>query len=133
MATVEGLDAKLDMLIKGLDEFKADIKDKFKCIDSDINGNGKPGLKQRVHDLEEAQKEDDTEIAAIKKTENGWNKMFDFISSPKGIATIIVIITTLLGSGGAVALNKLNALSDTIAKVEKTVEKVEKVNAEVAP
>ena len=124
MATIEGIDATLNAFLASFNEFKLEVKDWKKCINEDINGNGKPGLKQRVYLLEEAQKEDDSAIEEIKKHDNAWDRIFNFIASPKGIATVVAIVVTLLGASGKVALDKINALSDNLQQIEKVVNEI---------
>lgn len=123
MATLEGIEAQLVALAGGFNEFKSDFKEWKKCIDADLNGNGKPGLKSRVQSLEEADIKDDKEIAELKASNTAWGKIFDFIASPKGIMTIVMVILSLLGATGKVAFDKIEQLDRTMQMVAAEVEK----------
>lgn len=123
MATLEGIEAQLSALAGGFNEFKSDFKEWQKCINVDLNGNGKPGIKSRLQTLEEAQRNDDEEIEEIKKKNNAWDKIFDFIASPKGVMTIVMIILSLLGATGKVAFDKIEQLDRTMQMVAAEVEK----------
>ena len=127
MATTDGIDEKLTALIDSFKEFKIDFKEWRKCIDADVNGNGKPGLKQRVFLLEEIEKQNDIEIIQIKKKNTFWERIGDLLSNPKIIVAIGSIILLALGTSGSVALNKLNALTQNLSAVEKTIDKIQSV------